>query len=101
LVERDVQRRRVRSAVGDVEQLEQRRHLRLAVSPLAPFRHVEDQVRLGGLDQGGRSAVASRSITSCPEAAIASRTAWMVAGASYSASSSRVPSSAGFTRLTL
>ena len=49
----------------------------------------------------GNSLVASRSMTSCPAAEIASRTAWMVEGASYSASSSRRPLISGLMRFTL
>ena len=49
----------------------------------------------------GSSGVASRSITSWPHEAMASRMAWSVAGESYSASLSSDGSTVGFTRLTL
>src|SRR5438045_95492 len=49
----------------------------------------------------GSSVVASRSITSWPAAAMASRTAWMVCGGSYSASSSLRPSISRLMRFTL
>ena len=49
----------------------------------------------------GSSGVASRSITSWPHEAMASRMACSVAGESYSASRSSLASTVGFTRLTL
>ena len=49
----------------------------------------------------GSSGLASRSMTSWPQDAIASRMAWSVAGESYSASRSSEASTVGFTRLTL
>jgi hypothetical protein len=52
LVERDRERRRIRAGVGDVEELQQRGDLRLAVAPLEPLGDVEDHVdrRRGQLD---------------------------------------------------
>ena len=54
------ERGRVRPGVRDVEQLEQRRHLRLAVAPLEPLGDVEDHVdRRRGELRCGSSLVAS------------------------------------------
>ena len=102
LVERDRERGGVRAGVGDVEQLEQRRHLRLAAAPLEPLGDVEDHVHRASRRAGaagpasprgrpprGRS---SRSPRGSPGAS---------SGESYSASSSCSPARSGATRFTL